>query len=204
MAVSKRLRAEIFRRDNHTCRYCGASAPDVKITIDHVTPTALGGSDKPENLVTACADCNSGKAATPPGAPLVQDVTNDTVRWAEAMKAAASLQAGKSAEVDEFVESIECQWTASWYEDPAADDTSTPYRHPGRRYAYRPADWADTVRRWMEAGLDLSTVQSAVTKARQNDRVPFDEEWRYTCGICWGILRDRQEIARQILAASDE
>ena len=28
MAVSKRLRYEILRRDNHTCRYCGASAPD--------------------------------------------------------------------------------------------------------------------------------------------------------------------------------
>lgn len=40
MAVSKRLRYEILRRGNHTCRYCGASAPDVPLRVDHVTLTA--------------------------------------------------------------------------------------------------------------------------------------------------------------------
>ncbi len=67
MAVSKRLRYEILRRDNHTCRYCGAAAPDVPLRVDHVTPVALGGSDKPENLVTSCEPCNSGKSSTIPG-----------------------------------------------------------------------------------------------------------------------------------------
>lgn len=57
MAVSKRTRFEVLRRDNHTCRYCGQAAPDVKLTVDHVTPVALGGTDDPANLVTACAEC---------------------------------------------------------------------------------------------------------------------------------------------------
>lgn len=64
MAVSKRLRYEVLRRDSHTCRYCGASAPDVLLRVDHVTPVALGGTDTPENLVTACDPCNSGKSST--------------------------------------------------------------------------------------------------------------------------------------------
>ncbi|WP_075737496.1 HNH endonuclease [Streptomyces acidiscabies] len=64
MAVSKRLRYEILRRDNHTCRYCGASAPDVPLRVDHVTPVALGGTDTPDNLVAACEPCNSGKSST--------------------------------------------------------------------------------------------------------------------------------------------
>ncbi|MFF0777048.1 HNH endonuclease [Streptomyces sp. NPDC003720] len=64
MAVSKRLRYEILRRDNHTCRYCGASAPDVPLRIDHVTPVALGGTDHPSNLVTSCEPCNNGKSST--------------------------------------------------------------------------------------------------------------------------------------------
>lgn len=34
MAVSKRTRYEVLRRDNHACRYCGASAPEVKLTVD--------------------------------------------------------------------------------------------------------------------------------------------------------------------------
>lgn len=45
MAVSTRLRYEILRRDNHQCRYCGGTAPDVKLTIDHVIPETLGGND---------------------------------------------------------------------------------------------------------------------------------------------------------------
>lgn len=28
MAVSKRTRYEVLRRDNHACRYCGARAPE--------------------------------------------------------------------------------------------------------------------------------------------------------------------------------
>ncbi|MGW6578921.1 HNH endonuclease [Streptomyces globisporus] len=64
MAVSKRLRYEILRRDKHACRYCGATAPDVPLRVDHVIPVALGGSDAPENLVAACEPCNSGKTST--------------------------------------------------------------------------------------------------------------------------------------------
>lgn len=82
MAVSKRLRYEILRRDNHACRYCGASAPTVKLNVDHVIPQALGGSDKPTNLVTACADCNSGKTSSLPNAEPVADVEQEAFRRA--------------------------------------------------------------------------------------------------------------------------
>lgn len=82
MAVSKRMRYEILRRDNHACRYCGASAPDVKLNVDHVIPTSLGGSDKPDNLATACADCNGGKTSSMPNAMTVKDVDQDTFHHA--------------------------------------------------------------------------------------------------------------------------
>lgn len=85
MAISRRLRFEILRRDGHTCRYCGAMAPDVQLTVDHVTPVALGGSDDPSNLVAACADCNGGKSSIAPGSPLVADVAADAIRWARAL-----------------------------------------------------------------------------------------------------------------------
>ena len=61
MAVSKRTRFEVLRRDNHACRYCGRTAPEVKLTLDHVVPVSLGGTDDPDNLVAACHDCNSGE-----------------------------------------------------------------------------------------------------------------------------------------------
>lgn len=80
MAVSKRLRYEILRRDNHACRYCGAAAPKVKLNVDHVIPQSLGGSDKPDNLVTSCTDCNAGKTSSMPNAMPVADVDQETFR----------------------------------------------------------------------------------------------------------------------------
>lgn len=86
MAVSKRLRYEVLRRDNHACRYCGATAPDVKLNVDHVIPQALGGSNAPTNLVASCADCNGGKTSSMPNAMPVTDVDQDTFRQAAAQK----------------------------------------------------------------------------------------------------------------------
>jgi hypothetical protein len=56
-------RYAILVRDAFTCQYCGRSAPQVVLHIDHRTPVALGGGDEIENLVTACIDCNLGKGA---------------------------------------------------------------------------------------------------------------------------------------------
>lgn len=86
MAVSKRLRYEILRRDNHACRYCGATAPQVKLNVDHVIPTSLGGSDKADNLVTACSPCNSGKTSSLPNAEHVADVAQETFRRAKELE----------------------------------------------------------------------------------------------------------------------
>lgn len=61
--ISKKLRFEIFKRDGFKCQYCGKSAPDVVLEIDHVIPVAHGGTNDIANLVTACRECNSGKGA---------------------------------------------------------------------------------------------------------------------------------------------
>lgn len=92
MPVSKRLRYEVLRRDNHQCRYCGATAPDAPLTVDHVVPVTLGGTDDPSNLVAACKDCNAGKTSTTPDAPLVNQVSDDAIRWARAMTEAIRLR----------------------------------------------------------------------------------------------------------------
>lgn len=73
MAVSKRTRYEILRRDQYTCRFCGASAPQVLLEIDHVVPRTAGGTDAPANLQVLCEDCNAGKAASMPERWLVAE-----------------------------------------------------------------------------------------------------------------------------------
>jgi 5-methylcytosine-specific restriction endonuclease McrA len=54
-------RMEVFRRDNFTCRYCGAR--NGKLECDHVHPLSRGGNSEVDNLVTACKPCNRSKAA---------------------------------------------------------------------------------------------------------------------------------------------
>jgi hypothetical protein len=61
LPISKKTRFEVLKRDNFTCRYCGAKAPDVVLEIDHVKPVAGGGCGCLSNLRTACIDCNRGK-----------------------------------------------------------------------------------------------------------------------------------------------
>jgi len=62
VAVGKRLRFEIFKRDNFTCRYCGNKSPKVILEVDHIVPVSEGGSDDEMNLATSCFDCNRGKS----------------------------------------------------------------------------------------------------------------------------------------------
>ena len=59
--LSKAVRFEVFKRDKFTCQYCGASAPEVLLEVDHIKPVAKGGTDDMLNLVTACRACNRGK-----------------------------------------------------------------------------------------------------------------------------------------------
>jgi 5-methylcytosine-specific restriction endonuclease McrA len=56
-------RREIFKRDSHTCLYCGSKKD---LTIDHVMPKSRGGQDSWENLVTCCGTCNQKKGSNTP------------------------------------------------------------------------------------------------------------------------------------------
>ncbi len=62
-AISKKLRFEVFKRDNFTCQYCGRMAPDVILEVDHINPVKNKGTNDILNLVTSCKDCNRGKGA---------------------------------------------------------------------------------------------------------------------------------------------
>lgn len=61
-AISKKVRFEVFKRDKFTCAYCGATAPNVILHIDHIKPVAKGGTNNILNLITACEGCNAGKS----------------------------------------------------------------------------------------------------------------------------------------------
>lgn len=51
----------LFRRDLHTCAYCGKKAADQDLTKDHIKPYSRGGPTSWMNCVTACKKCNNKK-----------------------------------------------------------------------------------------------------------------------------------------------
>jgi hypothetical protein len=53
---------EVFRRDNFTCRYCGAD--DVPMTVDHIVRWENLGASVPDNLICSCRKCNKTRGNT--------------------------------------------------------------------------------------------------------------------------------------------
>lgn len=61
--INDKLRFEVFKRDSFKCQYCGRSAPEVVLHVDHIVPVSKDGTNEITNLITACCDCNLGKGA---------------------------------------------------------------------------------------------------------------------------------------------
>ena len=60
----KLTRLEVFKRDQHTCQYCGKGTR--QLTLDHVIPRYRDGQHTWENVVSACVHCNRHKAGRTP------------------------------------------------------------------------------------------------------------------------------------------
>lgn len=185
-AISRTLRFEILRRDSHTCRYCGGKAPDVKLTVDHVIPVALGGGNDPTNLVAACDRCNGGKSATSPDAALVADVDAKAMEWAGALERAADIRRQQlersRAGVDQAV--------AAW--DTWRDGNNNPVPTDSNR--------ADSMARFLSLGLSQEDIANFI-KVAMESKATISAKWRYFCGCCWKEVTARQELAASMLSA---
>lgn len=167
MAVSRALRFQVLRRDGYRCHYCGATAADAKLTVDHVTATALGGTDTADNLVTACEPCNGGKSATPADAALVAQVQERDTQF-------------RAAVADATQEDRERRWFAEAFLD-AWDLGELP---PG---------WKRTIDAYRQQGLAPDMWEEIISIAR--DKTNLDDPFRYCCGIARNQVKKIQEAA---------
>ena len=179
MAVSKRLRFEVLKRDDHTCRYCGAKAPDAKLTVDHVTPVALGGTDDASNLVAACCECNSGKSSTTPTDDLVAQVGEDDMRWAAAIQRAAAKmleeQKGQGEKRAWFLK----EWD-QWDE----------------KHLFLPSTWTRALDHWVGSGLPREVLIECLDIALRNRHVSADSVFAYMGGVARKKIEQLHEMAR--------
>lgn len=210
MSVSKRLRFEILRRDNHTCRYCGASAPGVELEVDHVVPRTLGGLDEPANLTTSCVDCNAGKASVPADAETVEDVGQDALRWSEAMAKAAKIERRRKADVDGMVAEFDSSWTLAW--DPVESwasyepETGWFYKaHPDRKYPVVVRHYnGETGEEWPGHLYDTIEAAEKEIALRHETRVPpRPQDWKKSVRqwIAAGLDRfDFDDLVAQVVS----
>lgn len=191
MAITKRTRFEVLRRDNHTCRYCGLTAPATELTIDHVTPTALGGGDDPANLVVACKACNAGKASIAPGSPLVEDVKELDLKWAGAFARVAAARAQQREKRDEYAARFHARWESWGY--GLNRDKQFPM----------PGNWLPSISKFYAMGVPCEDIEELVDVALGNDRIYYDEKFRYFAGCVWRLITEMQEAAKVLLEAEE-
>jgi hypothetical protein len=178
MAISKRTRYEVLRRDNYTCRYCRST--DNTLRIDHVIPVALGGTDNPDNLVAACIDCNAGKSSISPDQAQVAAVNEDALRWGAAMKQALANHSLKIAAHEKYSDDFLEYWS-KWH-------------GPGDKPLPLPDDWRNSLIRWNELGVTSDHLQYATHRAMDKPNLLNTEVFRYFAGVIWRML---DEVERE-------
>ncbi|WP_321995108.1 HNH endonuclease [Clostridium butyricum] len=79
--ISPKLRFEVLKRDNFTCRYCGRKSPNVELHCDHIYPVEKGGINSFFNLLTACSDCNYGKSGNELNVEQTMDLIRENITY---------------------------------------------------------------------------------------------------------------------------
>lgn len=171
VALSKRTRFEIFKRDGFRCVYCGSSPPAVLLEADHVIPVVDGGTNDQDNLVTACEGCNRGK-----GPVSLQVIPRSLADQATEVAEREAQIAAHQAILRERRERIEDeQWEiVQALEGPSRDK----YRR----------DYLVSIKTFLER-LGFDSVLDAAEIARSKYPWGGRRLFLYFCGICWRRVR---------------
>ena len=185
MAITKRMRFEILRRDDHACQYCGEKAPDVVLHVDHILPVALGGTDKPTNLTTACKDCNSGKSSITPDAPMVEKLGAAATMYALSQTDMLTRLRAKYQAEDEYVEQFLELWNVWKYTGQRCEET-VPL----------PPDFKNGIRRFAAMGIPIELLSRFIEVAMSKEKLRGEfGEFRYMVGCVWRQLEDAEVSA---------
>lgn len=176
MAISKRMRFEILRRDDHTCQYCGEKAPAVTLHVDHVKPKTLGGSDGPDNLVAACKECNSGKSSSSLDAPMVAAISERNLDWEIKAQVLSAQLRGTLERDQEYCSEFDEMWSN------AADNSGIP--------AAWPFGYQGSVMRWSGMGYPIEAMDVAIETTFAASRVSPADKFQYLAGIIWRQIKE--------------
>lgn len=172
--ISKKTRFDVFKRDFFKCQYCGSTPPAVVLEVDHVLPVAAGGTNALHNLITACFDCNRGKAAN-----LLSSVPDGVAKQAE-------LAAEKLAQVKAFDRLMKSQRKL---EDAQIDEVEEAFRIHFEGYSFTPK-FRQSVRLFVQrlpAHHVVDYMHLACSRISN-----MQDATKYFCGICWKTIKEAQ------------
>ena len=62
ISIPPEVRKYVFDRNKYQCQSCGKTFLETQLTIDHIIPLALAGTNDISNLHTLCFTCNQKKS----------------------------------------------------------------------------------------------------------------------------------------------
>lgn len=175
--ISKSVRFEVFKRDTFTCQYCGSTPPKAILHVDHITPVALGGKNNLDNLLTACSECNLGKAARPlssahPALSLAEKAKQIKEREAQIKEYNKILA--------EEAERIECD---VWNVIRVLENGIEPDSYNRENF--------QSIKKFVQM-LPLPMVSDAAEIAVTKFPYKGQKQFKYFCGVCWSMVRENQ------------
>ena len=171
--ASKKIRFDVFKRDNFTCQYCGRTPPAVVLELDHVIPKAKGGADSIDNYITACFDCNRGKRnhtldTIPSGVGNNLEILKEKRLQ---LKAFNRLIEKQERESNEAIASINEIFSDNF---PGLNPTETFNKV--------------TIKQFIRC-LPVAKVRDAMALACSTKPNAPEAALRYFCGICWNWIK---------------
>jgi hypothetical protein len=173
MAISKKLRFEVFKRDGFVCCYCGKTPPAVILEIDHINPKSKGGKDHINNLITACFDCNRGKSNIP-----LDKIPSPMTTNLEILKEKESQLRQYNNWVKRIEKRIEIE----------SDEISEVFAHYYKGWHLSDSFKERTVKRFLKY-IPISSLKENMHNACGRD-LDKDSAVRYFCGICWKQIKE--------------
>lgn len=177
MAITKKMRFEVFKRDGFRCAYCGKTPPEVILEVDHITPKSKKGKDDINNLITSCFDCNRGKRDIP-----LNRIPNQMTENLEILKS----KENQIKEYRKYCKKIERRIN----KDISEIDNIFQETYPGR--CLNDKFKTVSVKLFIKT-LPLEEVKDAINIATSYKENDYEACVRYFCGICWRKINQNKD-----------
>ena len=176
-SLSKKIRFEVFKRDGFVCQYCGANPPNVVLEVDHINPVCNGGDDVIDNLITACFNCNRGKAGNS-----LDSIPQSLSDKAKEVQERELQIAGYNKVLQDKADRI---YEQSW----DVVNVLFPSKERIRN------DWFSSIKTF----INRLPFQEVIDAAEIANSKPFHSETKiflYFCGVCWRKIKEGEDGTR--------